>query len=360
MGVYILLTLVTCLTLMGVQRLKQKYAFAMLGKDKVASQRNVGFLITFLILAFFASVRDGVGCDYESYVMHIQRIQMGNQNYMEIGFQWVCRQIAKIDSNPRLVIIIFAVATCFFYLRAIWDQSEDPLFSVFLFLTWGYYFMTFNTIRNYFALAVAVFAIKYLDKKKYIHFILLIIVSSLFHKSALVCIPLYLLATKKYRLKHIYILLGVLIVAILFKDPIRALMFEFYPSYEGGAYDTGRVSYLNIIKALVVLVLCGLFWDKIKDEKLARIYFNLNLFAFVLYTAFYWIPEISRIGFYMNATTILLLPNLAIRVGKVSKYSVKFLIGAFSVVLFVLLLIEFQDETTRLLPYKTWLFDGSF
>lgn len=358
MSVYIILTILTCLSLYGVQEFNKKYAFVVDGRKR--EKTKSGFFLTFLILAIFSAVRDGVGCDYDSYVMHIQKIQSGTPHYMEIGFQWVCKQVAKIDSNPRIVIIIFAVVTCYFYLRAIWDQSDDVLFSIFIFMTWGYYFMTFNTIRNYFALAVALFSIKYLNDKKYLRFVLAIIAAALFHKSALICIPLYILAKKEYKVKHFPILLGVIFVAVLFKGSISNIVYQIYPSYLGSVYDTGHVSYLNIVKALAVLVLCGMYWSKIKDDKLIRMYFNLNLFSLVFYTAFYWIPEISRIGFYMNATTILLLPKLVNRVRETDKVQLKLLIYIFSIVLFLLLLVTFGSETTRLLPYKTWLFDGSF
>ena len=360
MVVYIILTAITCLALYSSQKFNRHYVFITDTRKRLKSKEQSGFFITFLILSVFASVRDGVGCDYLSYVIHIEKIQTGMPHYMEIGFKWVVEQIAKIDSNPRIVIIVFAIATCFFYLKAIWEQSDDVLFSVFLFLTWGYYFMTFNTIRNYFALSVALFSIKYLNDKKYFRFVLAIVIAALFHKSALVCIPLYLLAKKDYKIKHLPILFGFIVTAILFRNPISSLLFQIYPSYEGSAYDTGRVSYLNIVKAVVVIVLCCIYWTKIKDDKLTRMYFNLNVFALVLYTAFFWLPEISRIGFYMNASTILLLPRLSQKVGMVNKVPLKLLICAFSGVLFILLLISFSSETTRLLPYKTWLFNGTF
>lgn len=360
MAVYSILTAVTCLFLYSSQQFNANYALTIGSKQRLNLSKKGSFWITFLILAFFASVRDGVGCDYESYVIHIQKIQSGMPHYMEIGFKWVVELIATIDSNPRIVIIFFAITTCFFYLKAIWDQSDDVLFSVFLFLTWGYYFMTFNTIRNYFALSITLFSIKYLDDKQNIRFVIMIVLAALFHKSALVCIPLYFLAKKEYGLKHLPILFGIVAVAIIFRGPISSVVYQFYPSYEGSVYDTGRISYLNIVKALVVIILCCLYWKKIEDDKLTRLYFNLNVFALVLYTGFYWLPEISRIGFYMNASTIFLLPRLSQKVGMVNKIPLKLIICAFSVVLFILLLISFGSETTRLLPYKTWLFSGEF
>lgn len=360
MEVYIILTMITCLSLFIMQQLNRKYTFLIGGVRLQSPQTQGDFMVTFIILSVFSLIRDNVGCDYNSYLIHVQKIQRGMPHYMEIGFQWICKLVAGINDNPRIVIIIFAVATCYFYLRAIWDQSDDIFFSVFIFLTWGYYFMTFNTVRNYFALSLTLFSIKHLAKKEYFRFVFIVVIAALFHKSALVCIPIYVAALKKYKLKDIAFFAGIVGTGIVFKGQIQALIFQFYPSYEGSAYDSGRISYLNVIKALLVLSLCVFFWKKIKDDKMSRVYFNLNLFALILYTAFYWIPEISRIGFYMNATTIFLLPRLVQRVGRINRQSIKILIYTFSIILFLLLLNTFQSETTRLLPYKTWLLDGSF
>ncbi|WP_447406701.1 EpsG family protein [Clostridium perfringens] len=330
-------------------------------RSRKLDRHRISFVVTFFILSTFSAIRDGVGCDYESYVLHILNIQSGNKSYMEEGFQKVVIWASKIDQNPRLVIIIFAILTCFFYIKAIWDQSTNRLFSVFIFLSWGYYFLTFNTIRNYFALAVVLYSIKFLDKNKYIKFIFFVIVASFFHKSALVCIPIYLLAKRKYSIKYVPFIILITVLAILLKEYLREFLFIFYPGYMGSAYDVGHVSYLNIIKAVLVIILCAINYKNIKNDSLSRFFFNLNVLSLVFYIGFYWTPEISRIGFYMNATSIFLIPRVIDNFKKIkSKTIVYSVVIVFSIILFFLLMNQFQEITTRLLPYKTWIFNGTY
>ena len=114
-------------------------------------KRYRGIVPIFLILAFFSAIRDDCGCDYNSYIIHIQKIQNGEFNYMEPGFQAFVNWVYQFHENPRLVIILIGILTSFFFVLAIWKQSEDRKLSIYLLITWGYYIMTYNTIRNYFA-----------------------------------------------------------------------------------------------------------------------------------------------------------------------------------------------------------------
>lgn len=325
---------------------------------------DISFLYTFSVLSFFSAIRDDCGCDYYSYVRHIENIQAGFPNYMEEGFQIVARQIGSFSHNPRYVIILFGILTCFFFVKAIWDQSQNKLLSVYLFLTWGLYFMTFNTIRNYFALSVIFYAIKFLltNKKGIAFFVLLTIAAAFFHASALVCLPLYLLALNiTIEKKHFPWLIVAIIVLLLLQIPLRSYVFFYYNSYEGSEYDTDRVSYLNVIKALFIIGLCLKYKAIVYKDKYLKFYFNLNVFALVLYLGVYWLPEISRIGFYMNMTVIFLIPSLVAQIkSKVDRTNLTAFIIVISFIMFILLLNQFSSVNTRILPYKTWLYDGHF
>lgn len=321
-----------------------------------------GFLPTFLILAFFSAIRDNCGCDYESYMIHIENIQLGRFNYMEPGFQEAVRQLAKIDDNPRFVIIIFGVLTCFFYLFAIWNQSTNRSFSVFIFLTWGYYFLTYNTIRNYFVLSLILCAIPLLLKQKHIIFVSILLFAATFHKSALFCIPIYYIAVNiQFKKNHVFPLIILTIVLLLSESYLRSFVFSVYGGYENSEYDTGSISYLNILKAFLVIWIYIKFNIKDLNDSLCNFYFNLNVFALVLYVGTYWLPEISRIGFYLNATVIFFIPRMLDNLINFSqKQGLKTIIYCGSFILFLLLLNSFTSKTIRLLPYKTWLFDGIY
>ena len=166
MIVYICLLLFVCGMIYTLEHLNFSRIMLCPSKgDKYKLLKKLEFAIIFLTLAVFSAIRDEIGVDYASYMNHIQNIQLGKPNYMESGFKFLAKVIGRINSNPRLVIIVFAILTSFFYIKAIYEQSSNVLMSIFIFLSWGYYFFTFNTIRNYFALAMCLYSLKFLKEK---------------------------------------------------------------------------------------------------------------------------------------------------------------------------------------------------
>ena len=83
--------------------------------------------------------------------------------------------------------------------------------------------------------------------------------------------------------------------------------------------------------------------------------FNLNFFALIIYTALYWMPETSRIGFYFNISSILFIPNLTVLLNPKNKRIINFIVYTCSIILFYLLMKNFYAPNLKLLPYKTWL-----
>lgn len=328
-------------------------------KKIVFHSSGMAFIIAFVILAVFSAVRDGIGVDYEGYYQHIRLIQRGTPHYMEIGFKELVNFVARFSDNPRWIMIIMSVLTCYCYLKVFWKYSPNPAFSVFLFLSWGYYFFTFNTVRGYFAQSVALIGLLFLIEKKYIKFIVCIIIASLFHKTALVCIPLYILSQKEFKSKYKYafVIIFAIGAALVFKPYLRSFIFSFYPEYLGSAYDTESVSWLNILKALIVVAIAIFYYPKVRENRVNQICFNLNIFSLIFYMGFYWVPEISRIGFYMNTTAVFLIPRLLSggEYNQQNKTIIKMAFIAGSLVLFFLLMRGFYNSTIQLLPYKTWL-----
>ena len=155
--------------------------------------------------------------------------------------------------------------------------------------------------------------------------------------------------------------LGIWLLTTLLICLAGAYVFFYYSNYEGSEYDTNRVSYLNVIKALFIIGLCLKYKAIMYKDKYLKFYFNLNVFALVLYLGVYWLPEISRIGFYMNMTIMFLIPRLLIQIpNNAERSNLTLFTIVSSFVLFVLLLLQFSSVNTRILPYQTWLFNGRF
>lgn len=325
-------------------------------KHKCINLRNLMQIIPFGILILFSALRDGIGIDYVVYIEQFYIINNDYPSYMEPGFKLLIHIVSLLSNNPRWVVIIMGLFTCVFYFIAIAKMSKNPPLALFIFMTWGYYFFTFNTVRNFFAYSLVLVSIIFLAKGKFFKVVFIILLASMFHKSALTCIPLYLLSKFDFARKYLLLIIFGVMGGLLFQNEIRELFFIFYGGYEGSAYDTSRISYMNIVKELAILGMAVLFYKHVKNDEVNRICFNLNVFALIFYVGFYYTPEISRIGYYMNSTCIILIPRL---LAEINNQKTRMILTSFlflgSCVAFYLLMRGWYSETILLLPYKTWL-----
>lgn len=319
----------------------------------------------FVLLAAVSACRIAVGNDYWVYRFQFNLIMQNRHVSYEPGFNlvvWVIQSLCGYD-NYLPVFGFFSVVTAIFFVKAMYDQGEWFAATVFLLMTGGYYYSSLNSVRYYFVLAIAMYAMKYVLRKQYGVFIAWIVFAALFHKSILVVIPIYLLAhyLSEHKIpKSLYILGGAFLVSlVVFKDFYRRIIFLFYPFYEGSAFDKVDISFTNIAKCMGVLVLCMVFYKvALKDNVQTRFYFFLNLAGLAVYTFGSFIPEVSRIGYYMIVSQIFLVPSVLIRIEN-KGWRLFWTIGVAVAFLgyFGLFLHSAYKVDIRLLPYLNWIFN---
>jgi len=316
----------------------------------------------FLLLFGVSACRYQVGNDYDRYEEIFHLIPLGEVVPTEFGFNAVVLLMQFLFGRDTKLSIfaLFAFLTVCFMLKAVYDQSEDFLFSFFLFMTLSYYFQSLNTVRYYFAWSVAVFSMKYVLKKQYAKFILLVAASATIHKSVLLVIPVYLLANLNWKRWQLLLLAVVSSSGLLLQDLYLKVIVRLYPSYENTSYLDGGTSLVNIARIVGVFILSLLYYrSAVADNKQNRFYFHLNIFALLLYTCGSFVPEISRVGYYMTAGHIFFLPAILRRIPdeRQRKFWKAAVIGA-AVLYFAIFLIKAQDLLVRIVPYHTWIFPG--
>lgn len=319
----------------------------------------------YLILTALSACRIASGNDYWGYVSMFELISLERGVSSEAGFNGVVLLMQEIFGKEAYLPIfgLFSILTVFFFVKTIYDQGEWFVFSLFLFLMNGYYFSSFNSVRYYFGLGIAMFSMKYVIKGEYGKFILWILAAAFFHKSILVVIPGYLAARwlASGKLKNWQkIAGGLLVLSLIFgREFYRSVIFTFYPFYEGSQFDQVNYSITNIGKCagtLVLAIVC--YKSAIKDNVRNKFYLYLSVVGFVLYTFGAFIPEISRIGYYFVISQVFLIPNMlkSMNDGIWKKIFTAGVIVAF-VGHFALFLRTAYSVDIRLLPYLNWIFN---
>ncbi len=319
----------------------------------------------YTVLTALSACRIASGNDYWEYTEIFSLIAQFRTVSTEFGFNWFVRGMQALFGRYTYLPIfgVISAVTVFFFVKGIYDQGEWFLGTMFLFLTNGYYFSSFNSIRYYLVLAIALYTMKFVIKGEYGKFILWICFAALFHKSVLLVIPVYLfakwLATIQLKPWH-YLLGAVLILSLIFgRSLYREIIFFFYEYYENSAFDVTDYSITNIAKCIGTLVLSGICYKTgLKDNVRNRFYFFLNVGGLVLYTAGAFIPTVTRVAYYLVISQIFLIPNLLVSM-KEGIWKKLFIVGVAVVfcVYFALFLKSAYSTDVRLLPYLNWIFD---
>lgn len=335
------------------------------GCDNQLARNRIAMFAVYFLLTAVSACRIAVGNDYWVYRDNFKLIAQERHVSSEFGFNYIVKWIQQLFGydNYIPVFAFFSIVTVFFFVRSMRDQGENFAFSLFLLLTGGYYFHSLNSVRYYLALAIALFSMKFVLRKEYGKFLLWILVGAMFHKSIFLVIPVYLaagfLASAPLKKWHYGVGFAGILSLIFGADLYREIIFLFYPYYRDSMFDNGDLSWVNIGKCVCVLALCLIAYKQsLKEDYVGRFYSYLNLFGLVVYCCGSFIPEVSRIGYYMIISQIFLLPKLLHGLSKGWFKTACYIgvIGGFSVY-FVLLLHQMYAVDVRLLPYLNWIFN---
>ncbi len=329
---------------------------------------NILMLVSiFTVLTLLAALRLEVGNDYGTYVVTCHEIFQRGYVVTEPGFNFVVRVLYTLSGKEDYLLMfgVFAAAIVAVFLKVLRQQSESFAWAFFMFMTMGLYYRSFNTVRYYFALALATFAIRYLIDINTVNafkFLITILFASLFHKSVLVVIPMYIIARipwKKWALIPLA-LFGA--VSALLHNQIMEIALKLYPSYNNTVYieETHTIienaaPIFGCVFMIIICIIC--FREAVKDRADNRMYFNMNIMAVVLYLSCFWLPLVTRFAYYLTTVQILLIPNIICSIRDTrKKKGISIAVIVFCILYFIYFLKQADNPGFRVLPYKSWLF----
>ncbi|CRK80176.1 EpsG family protein [Neobacillus massiliamazoniensis] len=182
------------------------FAFlAQIVAKRVSANIMIGIIV--LILSITAGLRSSmVGLDTMQYIRIIESTSSTYSGelyyrYFEIGFQILIKILMFLVKEPHYVLLLISLITNSLIIRTLWFFREKISFSlsIFCYITM-FYFETYNILRQWLAIAIIFFAIRYLLKSRYVLFLIFVIIASTIHYSAiisLVFIPIHLFIKKK-------------------------------------------------------------------------------------------------------------------------------------------------------------------
>lgn len=277
--------------------------------------RRYFLFLSFFILFVFAAIRYNYGNDYASYYEWFEWIHRGGDSPYkgQVGFTWLNVIM------PNFFLLVVAVSLLFLWCvyKLIRDNVEEQVYglAVFIFVVNPYLFlMNLSAMRQSIAISFFIIAVEFARKRKLVPYILLILLAGIFHISALVLLPFYIIINEK-KINAVFGIITLAIIVIFFVD---TKIFQDSISFVLSVFDDKEYNYLytdsatNSLRATllssVTLVYVLINLNKMSGKGL--MYSKLYLVSMIFALFEYRLSMLTRIQMYFDIFSVVALPSI--------------------------------------------------
>lgn len=309
--------------------------------------------LSFVPLTVISAIRYNVGTDFFSYY----RIYISGRqaSYMEIGFNFLIREMRKISANPQFFFFITSIWICACYYFAIYKESRNPAYSIALFVLTRDYFRSMNAIRQYMAETVVILAFSHIKKKEWKRALIFVALACTIHTSALIYIILLVLNSVHFKPKR-----DILIVAGAFVcgGMITRYLFPFIERYttyaryfsDNSGYSKSKFEGVNFIVYISFFTLLNILYRDVKQNENLKVLYSAILLGMIVVAFSIFMPRnISRFTWSIDSFIIVYLPEAT---NKIPQKSLRWIINAGIIICYLVISVTLiQRGNQDVLPY---------
>ena len=349
-----------------------KYEF--MYKEKRNWKRFIVFVVIFLLAFSYQMGTDWLNYQY-FYDYDVPNIKLNNlfSNFQfmfssEKGFVLLNILFYNLGFNYELFTGIVIGSCLFLILNFIEKKSDNFYFSFFLSIVMFLFGYSLEPVlRQLIALALIITGFKYIEKRCFFKYLLIIILAVQFHLSAFIAIFFYFLEKIKLNKKIAFLIFIGIYILILFLFNIflelshifpKLLKYEYYffSSYYGLARSR---TILGELYHIIIIVIYGyiIFYSYNFSPRKKNYIKNMALFYIIIYYFNNMIPILYRVSDYFVVGFIISLASLKfIRLpnGKIIKLK-KRPIGCIIIIIFYFLFLLYfwkESYSTKLNRYR--------
>ena len=301
-----------------------------LGNEVYEKRVNLFMAIaTFSVIIFFAGLRSGIEDTY-TYINMFKEYPLWadakefitDPSAREPGFRIfsvLIKTYISQDYQPWLFIIASISGICIMY--PLYKYSCNYGLSVFLFMVSCQFTWLLNGMRQFLVASILFACTPLILKKKPIPYIIIVLILSSFHQSALMMIPAYFIVDSEPWSKRTMLFVGCIIFAMLFTSMFTSILdtvvenSDYASSMEEFKDTDDGTNPIRILVESVPVILAFLYREKIKDKltPIIKVSINMSLISSGLYI----ISKIARSGImlgrlpiYFSVYNLILLPWL--------------------------------------------------
>jgi hypothetical protein len=302
--------------------------FAAIAKNKDSAYLKAAFIVVFIFLA----IRYGYGNDYMGYLKYfldVNQYVYGFSSYinnlfnfdaysglreMEVGWMFLCKLFQPVGFFAMVAFI--SGFYCYIHYKLI-NEYVPPLYywfavTIFVFDP-KYVLIQASAMRQSIAIIIFVTSFYYLKNQKFFKYGALIYFSSLFHKSSLVNMPIYLLTIKnnKPTIKHIIIIvliyLLLIVVSSLLNQYLSLFLARYFEDYSVYEMNAGKLnSGIGIIYFMFIMII--ILYHSMKESGDILFFNKIALIALILGAMSSVNIMVSRIAYYYIFALLVAIP----------------------------------------------------
>ncbi len=284
-------------------------------------------IITFGYIVFWAGIRSGVA-DTRAYINMYEAMpnslssipELWTANNKSPGFDTLAIIFKCIISdNYHYWLMFIAVISGFSVMYTVWKHSEKFFYSAFLFIATTNFAWMLNGIRQFLVVSILFALSDWIIQRKTWRYIIVVLILSTIHFTALIMIPIYFIVTEKpFGLKIILFIIA-LLLAIVFLEPFTNILELFLEETQYGGFseqfiDDDGVNPLRVLVATVPTIIAFMSRRKINHlyDRFLDLCINMSFIAAGLYLFGVFAGGIlfGRFPIYCELYNIILLPTL--------------------------------------------------
>lgn len=285
-------------------------------------KKNV-FLI-FVPCIFFLGLRSGVG-DTVAYIHNFEQLpsvfsfpELGDACFGYSLLQQACKSF--LFQKPELWLLLILLLSIIPLTSTLSRYSINLPISVFVFFASTEFTYLINGSRQFLAVCICFFALKFILEEKPVLFFLFVLLAASVHATAIVMLPTYFIVRSEPWSPRIFILVIIVLLITLFSDRVfdifneKILSGSFYEHYGSAILNRAGVS---IFRVAVQIVPLGISWVKRKQiesipDRVFKVCINMSLInvACFAFAATMGGNLTGRVSEYFTVFNLLLYPYL--------------------------------------------------
>lgn len=294
--------------------------YALLAHFLPVSRKKKNFTLCLIVgiqLIFAAALRSvNVGGDLGNYISAYKYIGDSPWNELfskrlEPGYLLLNKILSFFSTHERLLLVVTSVVVVVGFIIYIYRNSKIRWLGLFLFLGLGFYTTSLSMLRQFLAIVVILWSIRYVEKRAFVKFLSTVSIAILFHYTAIVFLILYPISKFKITWRYFW---GAMFLAFFFsqflgKFFLLSVIEKYYDLYEGAM--TGGTGY-NMLLLLVVITCGGLFvWKSSRQEnRQMDIYSHMMIIACCLQFMSLHFGLFARVILYFSVSQLVFIPNV--------------------------------------------------